>query len=221
MLTFVTGSARKRKEIAKYLGESIEYRFISEDLPEIQGTAREILEKKLKDAYAIVKGPVVVEDYSLYIDRLCGFPGPYIKSLLSNGALGKIVQNLAPLGELECTAEGLYGYLDHNKQMWIFSTSTRGRLVPPKKTTDGLYGVDDCFVQEGSSQPFFYLSEAEQDKLSIRKTNIEKLLQHITTGAPTGALIGASTSASVGCSDKTQNQSQTQNKNQSLSLGQN
>ncbi|KAI5189139.1 inosine triphosphate pyrophosphatase [Nematocida minor] len=179
MLTIITGSERKKGEIKKYIDGRVEYKFISHDLEEIQGSAQEIIKNKVYAAYEIVKGPVVVEDYSLYIDLLCGFPGPYVKSLLLNGELGEIVSNLSPLGKISCTAECLYGYIDKNNKYHLFSTKEQGYLMPSKENTSGLFGVDMLLVPKGADKPFFYLTEQEKDERSIRRKTINKLIEHL------------------------------------------
>lgn len=180
MLTVVTGSERKRREIAKYLGDRVEYVFMAADLPEIQGNAAEVMDRKLRDAHAIVKGPVVVEDYSLYLDCLCGFPGPYVKSLVQNNRLAQVVKNLQPLGPLTCRAECLYGYIDDQNREFIFSTSARGVLVAPPGPTSERDGIDGCFIQEGTAKLYNCLDEAEETRVSIRRQTIEKLVAHLT-----------------------------------------
>lgn len=179
MITIVTGSERKREEIQKYIDSRVEYVFASHEVDEIQGTAEEILKKKADSAYEIVKGPVLVEDYSLYVDMLSGFPGPYVKSLLSQGELGKIVKNLSKLGKISCTAECLYGYIDENKKYHTFSTREDGELIESKEEASGLFGVDMLLVQKGTDKPYHYLTQEEKDKISIRRKTIDKLVQYL------------------------------------------
>jgi len=178
-ITIITGNERKRKDIARHIGDQIEYEFVEMEIEEIQGTAQEIIRKKLEEAHKIAKGPVIVEDYSLYIDVLKGFPGPYVKFLLVNGELGEIVKNLRPLGEITCRSECVYGYIDENNKAHIFSADTKGVLVPAESETRGNWGIDSCLIQEGTTKPYRYLTEEEQDRVSIRKRTIEKLLKHI------------------------------------------
>ncbi|KAH9386682.1 inosine triphosphate pyrophosphatase [Nematocida major] len=179
MIAIVTGSPRKQKEIEKYIDGRIEYTFVSHDLVEIQGTSLEVVKHKLLSAHKLVNGPVLVEDYSLYIDILCGFPGPYVKSLLGNGELGRIVKNLSPLGEIACTAECVYGYIDANAEVHIFTQKSRGVLVPSEEEASGLFGIDQLLVQEGTSKPFHYLEDAEKDEHSVRRKTLDKVIKHI------------------------------------------
>ncbi|OAG32009.1 inosine triphosphate pyrophosphatase [Nematocida displodere] len=180
MIKIVTGSPRKQQEITKYINGRIQFEFIAQDLNEIQGTATEVLVQKLKDAHALVGGPVVVEDFSLYIDALCGFPGPYVKSILSSGGLGQIVKNLQPLGATSCEAESLFAYMDEAGEVHTFSSKVKGTLVPLDEPADGLFGIDKSMIQAGTTIPFFHLSEEEKDARSIRRETIDKLVSHIS-----------------------------------------
>lgn len=179
MYTIVTGSERKREEIGRYIKNRIEYSFASYDIDEIQGTAEEILKKKTLSAYEIVKGPVLVEDYSLYIDMLAGFPGPYVKSLLSKGELGEIVRNLTKLGKVKCTSECLYGYIDKKGKYHTFSTREKGELIKSEEEASGLFGVDVLLVQDGTDRPFHYLSQEEKDRVSVRRKTLDKVIKHL------------------------------------------
>lgn len=179
MLSIVTGSERKKSEIKKYIGDKIRYAFVSLDLEEIQGTKEEIVRRKLKEAQKHVEGPVVIEDYSLHIDFLEGFPGPYIKSLLFNHAFRNIVHTLSKLGPVHCTAECTYGYQAPGKEPVLVAARARGQLVPNEVAVPILYGVDNHFVQQGTDKPFAQLSPEDQDRISIRKQALQELAEMI------------------------------------------
>lgn len=77
-ITFITGNQKKADYLAKYLGFPVEHKKI--DLDEIQSLdLAEIIEHKVKQAYEIVKTPVIVEDVSLEFSALGRLPGPFIK----------------------------------------------------------------------------------------------------------------------------------------------
>jgi len=63
-ITYITGNQHKADYLANYLGHPIEYQKI--DLDEIQSLdLRKIVKHKVRQAYDIIKKPVVVEDTSL------------------------------------------------------------------------------------------------------------------------------------------------------------
>jgi inosine triphosphate pyrophosphatase len=77
-VTFITGNQKKADYLAKYLGFPIEH--IRLDLDEIQSLSlREIVEHKVRQAYAKVGKPVIVDDVSLTFAELGKLPGPFIK----------------------------------------------------------------------------------------------------------------------------------------------
>src|SRR5829696_6985622 len=78
MITFITGNQSKADYLEKYLEFPVGHRKL--DLDEIQSMdLRVIVEHKVRQAYEIVKGPVVVEDVSLEFEAWGGLPGPFIR----------------------------------------------------------------------------------------------------------------------------------------------
>lgn len=87
-VTYISGNKGKIKEVKRLNNDFINFTYLDLDLIEIQGTAEEIATAKCKSAFEIVKGPVLIEDSSLYgrqsscchyFNNLGGLPGPYIK----------------------------------------------------------------------------------------------------------------------------------------------
>lgn len=78
-LFIVTGSVFKFGDLAAKLGEYFDCEQRVWDQPEIQGDPEEIIKHKLKKAYEIFKHPVLVDDVSVNMEALNGFPGPYMK----------------------------------------------------------------------------------------------------------------------------------------------
>ncbi|XP_016898898.1 inosine triphosphate pyrophosphatase isoform X1 [Cucumis melo] len=81
-VTFVTGNAKKLEEVRAILGNSIPFRSLKLDLPELQGEPEDISKEKARLAAIQVNGPVLVEDTCLCFNALKGLPGPYIKWFL-------------------------------------------------------------------------------------------------------------------------------------------
>lgn len=78
-LYIVVGSKFKYDDLSAKLNEyfDCEQKIIKE--PEIQGTPDEIIRHKVKKAYEIFQHPVLVDDVSVDMEALNGFPGPYMK----------------------------------------------------------------------------------------------------------------------------------------------
>jgi non-canonical purine NTP pyrophosphatase (RdgB/HAM1 family) len=84
-LLFATGNTRKIKE-AREACElvGIEVVPIKLEIEEIQNTdGKKVAEHKARQAYKILKKPVVINDTYWEIPSLNGFPGPYMKDMQS------------------------------------------------------------------------------------------------------------------------------------------
>src|SRR5436853_5299848 len=94
-LTFITGNKNKVKWTQKYSPFPVEYKKL--DLIEIQSLdGKKVVEHKIKEAYKIIKKPVLVEDTSLVFHSFKSLPGPFIKWFLqelgTNGLCDLITQ---------------------------------------------------------------------------------------------------------------------------------
>jgi inosine/xanthosine triphosphate pyrophosphatase family protein len=77
-VTFITGNQHKADYLSKYLGYPVDH--VKLDLDEIQSTdLKAIVEHKVRQAFGLVRKPVIVEDVSLEFEALGGLPGPFIK----------------------------------------------------------------------------------------------------------------------------------------------
>lgn len=82
---YITGNEKKLQNAKAFLEN---YGIIPEmqklDLVEIQAdSAIEVALRKARDAYDIVKAPLFINDASWHILALNGFPGPYMKNVIS------------------------------------------------------------------------------------------------------------------------------------------
>ena len=84
-IVLVSGNINKVKEFREILGGDFEVENVKLDLDEIQSmSVLDISERKARQAYAVLKRPVVVEDTGFFIDELGGLPGPFIKFFEGN-----------------------------------------------------------------------------------------------------------------------------------------
>ncbi|TBU37132.1 Maf/Ham1 [Dichomitus squalens] len=82
-ITFVTGNAGKLREVRQILGAAnIEVDSQELDIPEIQGSTREVAIAKCRRAAELLGRPCITEDTALCFKALNGLPGPYIKYFL-------------------------------------------------------------------------------------------------------------------------------------------
>lgn len=153
-ITYITGNQKKADYLANYLGHPIAHQKI--DLDEIQSMdLKKIVRHKLRQAYAIVKKPVVVEDTILEFKALGGLPGPFIKFFLEKMPHEDICAMLSGK-DRSATARCMIGYFDGQKEIY-FEGSMDGTIAE-KPAGDGGYGFDRIFIPEG-----FDVTRAEQN----------------------------------------------------------
>lgn len=174
-LYFITGSEGKFSE-AKAILDDVEQ--LNEELPEIQElNAKKIIEAKLDAARGMREGEFIVEDTSLYLDCLCGMPGPLIKwFLLAMGAEG-VWRIAEKMGNTKAEARTFVGYADTNGDTHFFEGVTKGNVVAPRGR--GGFGWDPIFQPEGHEKTFGEMERHEKNEISMRKIAFEKLKEFL------------------------------------------
>src|SRR3989344_2478366 len=128
-LYIVTGSKFKFGDLSAKLNEYFDCEQKPWDEHEIQGDPEEIIRHKLKRAYEVYQHPVLVDDVSVHMDALGGFPGPYMKDFfthmdpfeMGNKFAGSRISATCRLGL--CRGEG---------NDIIAEGTFQGVIVPPK-----------------------------------------------------------------------------------------
>lgn len=144
-VVFVTGSQDKADYLAKLLGISIEHQKI--ELDEIQSLdLHEIVEHKVKQAYAIIQKPVLVEDVSLEFKALHGLPGPFIKYFVDTAGLEATCRMLDGFSDRSAVAKCTFGYYDGNT-LELFDGSLGGTIAESPRGERG-YGWDKILIHE-------------------------------------------------------------------------
>src|SRR5260221_8112081 len=83
-LCFVSSNSQKALEVQMILELPVYTKSI--ELKELQSMdIEEVVRQKATDAFAQTKKPVIVDDVGLYIQAWNGFPGPFVKHLISSG----------------------------------------------------------------------------------------------------------------------------------------
>ena len=140
------------------------------ELDEIQSLdLKKIVEHKVRQAYEIVKGPVLVEDVSLRLDALGGLPGPLIKWFLEEIGAEGICDLANKLDNHKATAEVCYGYFD-GKTLKFFIGQKKGTIAPETRGED--FGWNKSFIPEGSAKTYAEMAGEETAKFSLRSTTV-------------------------------------------------
>ena len=161
---YVTGNQHKAHYLAKLLGIELDHHKV--DLDEIQSTdLDQIVEHKVRQAYAITGQPVLVEDVALGFDALGGLPGPFIKFFIeSEDGAEKLCRMCDGLESRRATAYATFGYYDGDK-VQLFHGSIAGSIAEHPSGSGG-YGWDVIFIPDGyGGRIRSELSEDEYDEL--------------------------------------------------------
>ncbi len=174
-ITFVTGNAKKAEYLAKFLGFPVNHEKL--DLDEIQSLdLREIVEHKVKQAFSIIKSPVIVEDVALTFNSLGKLPGPFIKFFLQEMSEQKIC-DLVRDQDRSAVASCVFGYFDGTK-LELFEGSLGGSIPESPKGENG-YGWDKVFIPERYTQTRAELSPEDDEKTYLQIKPFAKLKEFL------------------------------------------
>lgn len=175
-LIFITGNQNKADFLAKWLGMPIEHQKI--DLDEIQSlNPREVVEHKVRQAYEIVKRPVLVEDVSLVLSALGRLPGPFTKWFVESLGLDGCVNLAQKLSDKTAVGLVTYGFYD-GKDLQFFDGEMRGKIAD-KPRGGGGFGFDPIFINDGYDKTRAEMIEEEYVESSYRTPAIKKLREYL------------------------------------------
>lgn len=144
---FITGNQNKADYLSRMLGIHLDHHKV--DLDEIQSTSLdEIVTHKVKQAYELMKIPVLVEDVSLKFIALDGLPGPFVKFFVdAEDGLEKMCRMCDGLETRDARAECVFGYYDGDRLELLHGGLNGGIASHPRG--DGGFGWDRIFCPEG------------------------------------------------------------------------
>lgn len=172
-LYIVTGNTMKFKELSGELQDFFDCEQREVDEPEIQGTPEEIIRHKALRAYEVCKGGVLVDDATLELSDLSGFPGPYVKDFFE----------CFPPYELGIKFEGSkfksscwLGLCRAPGDVLIVEGSITGKIIKPKREDHQGRWFDLCTQVDGTDKPLIEFSHEEKNKFSHRGRAMKKLI---------------------------------------------
>ena len=143
---FITGNQSKADYLSRQLGIDIEHQKV--DLDELQSTdLHVIVGHKLRQAYAVVNKPVLVEDVSLSFNALGDLPGPYIKWFVEHAGAEVCCRMLDGFADRSAMIRCTFGYYD-GEQMEFFDSELPGSISDHPRGKSG-FGFDTFFINEG------------------------------------------------------------------------
>ncbi len=175
-IVFITGNNGKFKEAGQLL-EGLQRADI--DLPEEQSLdPMLVIEKKVDAAKSSIEGPFIVEDTSLYLDGLNGFPGPLIKWMLQAVGTQGIYSLCNKLQSYGAIAKTVVGYYDPSEDtIQFFEGEIDGTIVRPSGNEG--FGWDDIFKPNGIDETFAAMGDDFKPEFSMRTRAFEKLNQYL------------------------------------------
>ncbi len=184
-LVFVTSSSEKHREAQAILGLPLER--VDLDLPEWQGLDVEVLAKaKAKEAFSRLQRPVLVEDTSLELAALGGFPGPLVKWLLADAGAQALPKILLAFPDKTAFAKTAAVVFDGQKLISALGL-VRGTIVSEPRGSNG-FGWDVVFAPDGASgKTYAELSLEEKNRISHRAQALRALRQALQDQGWTGA----------------------------------
>jgi non-canonical purine NTP pyrophosphatase (RdgB/HAM1 family) len=181
-LVFVTSNRGKLQEAEAVLGRRLDHCEL--DLPELQTLdLEEIVRGKARTAWERLGRPVLVEDTSLELAGLGGFPGPLIRWLLVSVGPEGICRIANSFGDVRATARCLICATDGAAE--VFGEGVvEGAIAPSPRGNSG-FGWDSTFVPaEGGGRSYGEMSEEEKNLISHRHKAFIALRDALTTHRP-------------------------------------
>ncbi len=165
-LVFVTSSADKHREAQLILGLPLQREDL--DLPEPQGLDVVVVAReKSRAAQRRLGCPVLVEDTSLELSALGGFPGPLVRWLLQAAGPEAIARILDPFPDRSATARCAALVWDGQRE-WLGLGEVRGSIASEARGAGG-FGWDVVFAPEwGGGRTYAELSPEEKNTRSHR-----------------------------------------------------
>lgn len=181
IITLVTGNPNKLRELSDLAPAALGFTSAALDLEEIQSLdLHVILRHKLRQAYAHVGSPVIVEDVAAELASLNGLPGPFVKFFeqqLGRGALYK----LSKVADDQVTVRCLAGYYDGQRE--LFGEGILNGTITAPRGENG-FGFDCVVVPdgqpEGVQRTVAEMGPEEKNAISHRGQAFRGLLQQIS-----------------------------------------
>jgi len=146
---FVTGNDKKFRELEFMLHPFCYLIQKKIEVVEIQGSPQEIIEAKFNAVKGQFDGTFFVEDTTLNLSALGGFPGPYVKHFMQELTEERIYNIVRSLDDCSAWTESRVLFYDAEKDKKYSAMSvTYGRIVEPLKGYDigNCFGYDRIFV---------------------------------------------------------------------------
>lgn len=194
-IIFISENVSKFKELENYINKSgicVSMQMIKPEfeLQEIQSLDRqEIVMKKLRDAVAMSKHFInmnqvnnreneiwfMVEDTSLCIDRMGGFPGPFVKYYIQSLPMN-VIADMNWSSHAYSYVSMAIGKVDENSELYarVFEDYIEGNIVSP--IGENGFGFDKIFRPVGVNITTAQMTMDEKEQFNPRTKAFQKVL---------------------------------------------
>jgi non-canonical purine NTP pyrophosphatase (RdgB/HAM1 family) len=168
-VTFITGNEHKANFMAKFLNYPVKRQKI--ELDEIQSLdVLEVIDHKVKQAYEIVKSPVLVEDVGLYFNAMGRLPGVFTRWFLEEIGNEGMCRVLNAYSDRSAVAKVCLAYYD-GSLLKIFEGEVRGH-ISDKPYGDDRFGWNCIFIPTGADKTYGQMDGEETERFSLRTTTV-------------------------------------------------
>src|SRR3989344_3848326 len=171
-ITFITSHPKKAEQLSWHPNYPVDHQNL--DLQEIQSLdLGEVVSSKAREAFKLVKKPVLVEDMSFRFVAFGKLPGPFIKWFLQELKVGGLCKLLDGYDDRGAVAEVSFA-LYNGKNLNVFDGQMEGTIAQSPRGDAG-FGTDSIFIPNGSKKTWGEMSEEEQIETSVRRIALKKL----------------------------------------------
>ncbi len=176
-LVFVTSNLSKLSEAEEILGVKLDHRAL--DMMEVQSLdLEEVVVGKATAAYRRIGSPVLVEDTSLELAGMGGFPGPLIRWMLASVGPDGICRIAQAFADNGATARCMACAADGSREIFGLG-EVQGRIARSPRGSRG-FGWDSAFIPDvGNGKTFAEMEETAKNSISHRRRAFEALRKAI------------------------------------------
>lgn len=175
IVNFVTTNSGKVESLRSKLGEKIILNQVVLSLPEHQfDTGSEVVFWKAREAYKILKKPLLVQDSSFHLNAFNGFPGSYIKYVLKTIGIKGILEIMKNKTDRSCYFEDAIGYTENGKDVKVFVSFNKGKLskrIDKSNNKQKWSELWNIFIPAGTNRTLSSLTKEELEKVKKKRNS--------------------------------------------------
>ena len=176
---FITSNKAKLIEAQKKFSE-INIEVVQKNIgyPEIQAdTLEEVAFFGVEHVLKNFKGPFILEDAGLFIDKLKGFPGVYSAYVFNTVGCDGVLRLMKDfkLEDRRAVFRSVFAYGKSDCRPNLFFGECKGLISSVKRGNNG-FGYDPIFIPQNSYKTFAEMNISEKNSYSHRGRSLERLI---------------------------------------------